>query len=267
MSKETIGPRIKRFRKKRKLTQEELANALGYSGKSVISHIESGDADMTYEKIRLLLQIYGLDANELFALKASGKKKAAVYIHGLNGSSKEASDYAFLGDDYDVIGLDYQDGEPWELKDPIRNEFEKITSGYEEVVVIANSIGAFYAYEYLSDYPIKQAFFISPVAQMHQVVFKTILNRMPEKRAVRYDDSLKVSFAYYLHMLNHKDHWKVPTDILYGEDDELIDLDSIGAFLATHPGSRLTIKSGSKHFFHTKKEKEFIKNWILGSLE
>ena len=56
MSKETIGPKIKQFRKKRKLTQDELAKSLGYSGKSVISHIEKGDADMTYEKILLLLR-------------------------------------------------------------------------------------------------------------------------------------------------------------------------------------------------------------------
>ena len=66
MSKETIGPKIKQFRKKRKLTQDELAESLGYSGKSVISHIEKGDADMTYEKILLLLRTYMLDANELF---------------------------------------------------------------------------------------------------------------------------------------------------------------------------------------------------------
>ena len=66
MSNEIIGPKIKQFRKERKITQEELADSLGYSGKSVISHIEKGDADMTYEKILLLLRTYALDANELF---------------------------------------------------------------------------------------------------------------------------------------------------------------------------------------------------------
>ena len=66
MSNENIGPKIKQFRKKRKLTQDQLAESLGYSGKSVISHIEKGDADMTYDKILLLLRTYMLDANELF---------------------------------------------------------------------------------------------------------------------------------------------------------------------------------------------------------
>ena len=74
MSKDSIGPKIKRFRKSRHLTQEELAESLGYSHKSVITHIEKGDTDMTYEKILLLLRIYMLDANELFDVSDIDRK-------------------------------------------------------------------------------------------------------------------------------------------------------------------------------------------------
>ena len=66
MKNEIIGNRVKAIRKERGLTQDEFAKSLGYSDKSVISHIEKGDADMTYEKILLLLRTYMLDANELF---------------------------------------------------------------------------------------------------------------------------------------------------------------------------------------------------------
>ena len=66
MRKETIGPRIKAFRKGRGITQAELAKSLGYSHKSVITHIEKGESEMSYEKILLLLRIYAADANELF---------------------------------------------------------------------------------------------------------------------------------------------------------------------------------------------------------
>ena len=52
MKKERIGPKIKKLRKSRALTQKQLADALGYSDKSMITHIEKGDSDMTYEKIR-----------------------------------------------------------------------------------------------------------------------------------------------------------------------------------------------------------------------
>ena len=66
MSKQTIGPRIKAFRKGRGITQAELAKSLGYSHKSVITHIEKGESEMSYEKILLLLRTYAADANELF---------------------------------------------------------------------------------------------------------------------------------------------------------------------------------------------------------
>ncbi len=69
MRKNKIGPKIKKLRKTKSLTQKQLADALGYSDKSMITHIEKGDSDMTYEKILLLLRTYSLDANELFEVE------------------------------------------------------------------------------------------------------------------------------------------------------------------------------------------------------
>ena len=66
---ETIGKRIKTFRKERGLTQAQLAKALGYSHKSVIAQIEKGESEMSYEKMLLLLRTYAADANELFDVK------------------------------------------------------------------------------------------------------------------------------------------------------------------------------------------------------
>ena len=284
MSKETIGPKIKQFRKKRKLTHDELAESLGYSGKSVISHIEKGDADMTYEKILLLLRTYMLDANELFEVERIDKqlddwrmerrktKKVVVYIHGLYGSAEETKDYSYLKDECDVVGLDYEDGNPWELKDTIRNEFEKITKNYKEIIVIANSIGAFYAYEYLSDFNIKQAFFISPVADMHQLIFGIMMSKdihletLKQERVVKIDDKTSISYNFYKSLENHPDNWTVPTEILYGERDNVIYIENIADFLAKHPNSKLTIKQGAGHYMHTEEEKKFIKNWIINSL-
>ena len=73
MANETIGRKLKKIRKLKGLTQEQLAEALGYSGKSVISHIEKGDADMTYEKMLLLLRTLALDANLLFDVEKIDK--------------------------------------------------------------------------------------------------------------------------------------------------------------------------------------------------
>lgn len=63
---QTIGEKIKNIRKRKHLTQSDLAEALGYKDKSMIAHIENGDSDMPYEKMLLFVQKFEVDANELF---------------------------------------------------------------------------------------------------------------------------------------------------------------------------------------------------------
>ena len=296
MANTSIGPKIKNLRKEKGLTQEQLARDLGYSGKSVISHIEKGDADMTYEKMVLLLKKYSLDPNSLFGneiieRKAQVKeakedkkeekkpepqkdvKRVAIYIYGLNGSAKEAKDYKFLQDRYDVVGLDYQDGRPWELKDTIQNEFKKLSKGYDEVVVIANSIGAFYACEYLSEYKIKQAFFISPIVSMFQNIVDIMAmygikdKELQKNKFMELDDGTVLSFDFYQHVSNDEDNWKVPTEILYGAYDEVVYTGSMMEFLENHPDSRLTVLSDAEHHIYTPEEKKFVRNWIKSNLK
>ena len=61
-----LGNKIKEIRKREGLTQQELANILGYSDKSMIAHIENGDNEMSNDKITLLLNTFNINANELF---------------------------------------------------------------------------------------------------------------------------------------------------------------------------------------------------------
>lgn len=285
MKRERIGPKIKKFRKEKAMTQQELADALGYSDKSMITHIEKGDSDMTYEKILLFLRTYMLDANELFDTKdieeidkklieehnRPNHDKAVIYIHGLHGSAEEISDYTFLNT-YDVIGLDYEDGNPWEVGPIIKEKFEKLIKPYREVVVIANSIGAFYAYEYLSEFNIKQAFFISPIADMCQIIVNLMMDNgisdkeLKEKQFITLKDGTVLSYDFYEQVTyNHEDNWKVPTEVLYGYHDELVYIENIADFVANHD-ARLTIKNDSGHYFGDEEEKQYIKNWIIKNI-
>ena len=284
MANKTIGPKIKRIRQSEGLTQEQLAKSLGYSGKSVIAHIEKGDADMTYEKICLLLKTYKLDSNELFdvdkkvekkevkkqaapEVKEDNVKRAVIYIHGQHGSAKEASDYSFLKD-YDVVGLEYPNGTPWEVGPVIKDKFKELIKPYDEVIVIAVSLGAFYTYEYLADFKIKRAFFISPVVSMFQTIVDMMVmydvkdKELKEKRFIELEDGRVLSYDFYQHVSNEEDHWTVPTDILYGAYDEIVYTGSMMEFLENHPLARLTVKSDSEHHFASKEEKAFIKDWI-----
>ena len=118
MAKEIIGPKIKRIRKERGLTQEQLAESLGYSHKSVITHIEKGDADMTYDKILQLIRTYMIDANELFEVEKidqlileneRAKKKPKLTLQQLRMNLKEVSEAVIK--DKKVVTVATNDGE------------------------------------------------------------------------------------------------------------------------------------------------------------
>lgn len=63
MSKE-LGKKIRSIRLKRNLSQTEMANILGYSGKGMISRIENDSAEMSYDKLMILLSNFQDDFKE-----------------------------------------------------------------------------------------------------------------------------------------------------------------------------------------------------------
>ena len=83
-------------------------------------------------------------------------KKLVIYIHGKGGNADEANHYKLLFPDFDVIGFDYKSETPWDAKQEFSAYFDSVAENYDEVVLIANSIGAFYTYAYLDEKKIKQ---------------------------------------------------------------------------------------------------------------
>ena len=92
--------------------------------------------------------------------------KAVIYIHGKGGDAEEALHYKSLFSDCDVIGLDYTAQFPWEAKEEFPLLFNSIYRNYKTVEIIANSIGAYFAINALSNQQIEKAYFISPVVDM-----------------------------------------------------------------------------------------------------
>ena len=86
-----FGKKIKEIRKKNKLTQLEFAKVFGYKDKSMIAHIENGDSEMSNDRIALLIEKFGVDANELFIEKNVHSKDKIVddLINLLNDVEKE----------------------------------------------------------------------------------------------------------------------------------------------------------------------------------
>lgn len=203
----------------------------------------------------------------------TNKKCIVVYIHGFHGSYKEAKIFNFLSDKYDVVGIDYENRNPWEVKDRIISEFQRLTKGYDDVILIGYSIGAFHCYEFLNSFKINHAFFIAPVARMYSIGMGMMKQNhiseeeLKEKGEIAIGDGQILSYSFNQHLKNDPIIWDVPTDILYASNDKLIALEDVIWFLKDHPKSRLTIKKDSEHhILKTSEEQEFVKQWILRGL-
>ena len=193
--------------------------------------------------------------------------KVVIYIHGMHGSAKEANDFIDLPD-YDVIGIDYPSGQPWDVGEAVKKEFAQIIKPYDEVVVVANSIGCLYTYECLTSFNIKQAFFISPVASMFEVISGMMKmnnissEELKEKRLIKTPNGILLSYDYYMYFSNYHDSWKAQTEVLWGTKDKMVSRKSVEDFVNLSPNRSLTIKEGAEHHFHTEDDIEFVKNWI-----
>ncbi len=73
-----FGKKIKEIRKKNNLTQLEFSKIFGYKDKSMITHIEKGETEMSNDKIALLIEKFNVDANELFCEKKINHDKNYV---------------------------------------------------------------------------------------------------------------------------------------------------------------------------------------------
>ena len=99
-------------------------------------------------------------------------KKLAIYVHGIGGNAGEAEHYRPLlsGFGYDVVGFDYRAQNPWEAREEFPPFLESEKSGFDSILLIANSIGAYFAMSSLSALHIDRALFISPVADMEKLI-------------------------------------------------------------------------------------------------
>ena len=192
---------------------------------------------------------------------------AILYIHGKGGSATESEHYKPLFPDNEVIGLDYQTFTPWETGKEIRIAVEELKGKYENVILIANSIGAFFSMNAGIDEMIQKAYFISPIVDMDKLITDMMKwanvteLELESKGVIHTDFGEDLSWDYLSYVRSHLVEWRVPTQILYGSKDHLMSLDTITRF-ANKNHATLTVMDGGEHWFHTDKQIAFLDNWI-----
>ena len=194
-------------------------------------------------------------------------KNIVIYVHGKGGSAQEAEHYGTLFPDAEVVGFDYRAQTPWEAKE----EFLRFFAGQRErcgsLVLVANSIGAYFSMCASAETLIDRAYFISPIVDMEKLICKMMAwagvteQELAEKSEIPTEFGETLSWNYLCYVREHPLHWRVPTCILYGGRDSLTSPETVTA-CAERTGAELTVMPDGEHWFHTQRQLQFLDSWI-----
>ncbi len=199
-------------------------------------------------------------------------KKALLYIHGKGGSAEEADRYKEICSAYDLYGLDYKGTTPWETKEEILQGYEALCKSYNSVLLMANSIGAYFSMNALAGKALERAFFISPIVNMEQLILDMMMWAGVTEAELRERNEIKtalgetLSWNYLCYVRENPIVWNTPTDILYAGKDNLTAYETISKF-AKDTGSSLVIMQEGEHWFHTEEQLAFLDDWLRKSIQ
>ena len=194
-------------------------------------------------------------------------KNIVIYVHGKGGTAAEADHYKPLFPNDEVIGFDYRAQTPWEAKGEFLSFFTEQKNRCENLVLAANSIGAFLSMSSLDETLVDKAYFISPVVNMEKLIGNMMMwagvseEKLAEKLEIPTEFGETLSWNYLTFVRTHPISWHVPTRILYGEHDNLTSMETISAF-AEKIGAELTVMPEGEHWFHTEEQMRFLDRWI-----
>lgn len=198
-------------------------------------------------------------------------KKAVLYVHGKGGNAGEAEHYKPFFAGCDIVGMDYKSEFPWETKNEILDEYERLTNKYSSVIIVANSIGAYFTMNALQGKAVERAFFISPIVNMERLITDMMTwanvteSELKEKQEIITPFGETLSWKYLCYVRENPIVWKVPTEILYAENDNLTAFQTVSDF-ANLTNASLTVMSGAEHWFHTKEQMNFLDEWLTKAL-
>lgn len=199
-------------------------------------------------------------------------KQLVIYIHGKGGDPGEAEHYKPLFEGSDVIGFDYVSNDPQSAKKEFSEYFDKVSAGYDSVILIANSIGAFFAMSSLSEKKIDRALLISPIVDMERLISNMMMwagvteEELLERGEISTEFGEVLSYKYLCYVRDNPVMWNVPTYILYGERDNLTAFETISEF-AGRINAPLTVMKDGEHWFHTEEQMKFLDEWVRNSIK
>ncbi|MDO4491673.1 MAG: alpha/beta hydrolase [Lachnospiraceae bacterium] len=190
-----------------------------------------------------------------------------VYIHGAGGNADEANHYKSLFPQHHVIGFDYKAETPWEAAIEFKEFFETVGRDYDSVILIANSIGAFFSMHALNHVGIEKAYFISPIVDMEGLISNMMQwagvseTDLQKEGIIHTDFGQDLSWEYLIWVRANPISWTVPSSILHGGKDNMQSVETVSSF-AKSIGADFTNWEDGEHWFHTAEQMAVLDRWI-----
>ena len=113
----------------------------------------------------------------------------------------------------EVVGFDYRAQTPWEAKQEFPSFFRTLRDRCGHLTLIANSIGAFFSLSSLSQTLVDEAFLISPVVDMRQLIENMMQwagvteHELAEKQEIPTQFGETLSMQYLRYVREHPIAW------------------------------------------------------------
>ncbi|MBW6411286.1 alpha/beta hydrolase [Clostridium weizhouense] len=138
----------------------------------------------------------------------------------------------------------------------------------KNISVFACSMGAYFSLLAYKDVPLEQCLFLSPVVNMERIInnmmtwFNVSENKLKTEKEIPTPIGQTLYWDYYCYVKEHPIvTWNNLTSILYGSEDNLCEFDVVSEF-AKHFHCDLKVMENGEHYFHTKEQLQFFRNWL-----
>lgn len=209
-----------------------------------------------------------------------GEQSDSVYlfVHGQCGSKEEAVRFAeaVSGTGCQVLGIDFPEHGsrkdsakllPWEVVPELKKVYGYLTEHWQHVFVRANSIGAWFSMLAFGNEPIEKCLFVSPVLDMERLITDMMSwanvteEQLEHENEIKTDSGQTLSWDYLCYVRKNRiAEWKIPTEILYADSDNMVRRETVDAF-AEKMRCGLSVMENGEHWFHTPEQLAFMENW------
>lgn len=211
-------------------------------------------------------------------LYGTRSRKVYLYVHGKNGCKEEAERFAYTACEagWQVLAIDLpQHGArknsteklfPWVAVPEIRAVYARMELVWPHIRLYGVSIGAWFSMLALQEQKLEKVLLVSPVVDMEDLITNMMQWAGVTEGQLETEGKILTSFgetlswSYLCWVREHPLCWKTPTQVLYGNKDNLTSRAVIERF-RQQSGAHLTIMEDGEHWFHTPLQLAVLQSW------